>query len=133
MPTEGRKWRILVIDDEISFLRMLQLNLERTGEYEICLEANGLKAIETARAFSPDLILLDVVMPDIDGEEVAKQIRAEPALAHVPIIFLTATISRGDADQRNRGLGPYVVLAKPIALDEILPCIKRNLPSSPRS
>ena len=121
------KHRILVVDDETTFIRMVKLNLEGTGRFEVLGEANGLQAVRTAQTFKPDLILLDVVMPDADGGDVAKKLRADPLLKDVPIIFLTATVSREDAGQELRRIGDYLYLAKPIPLEELLACIERNL------
>ena len=121
------KHRILVVDDETTFIRMVKLNLEGTGRFEVLGEANGLQAARTAQTFKPDLILLDVVMPDADGGDVAKKLREDPLLKDVPIVFLTATVSREDSAQELRRIGEYLYLAKPIPLEELLACIERHL------
>jgi CheY-like chemotaxis protein len=71
------KKRILLIDDDPSFTRLLKLNLEETGAYEVRTENRGTAALTAAREFKPDLILLDVVMPDMGGGDVAFQIGAD--------------------------------------------------------
>src|SRR2546427_12834579 len=71
--------RVLLIDDEPSFTRMLKLNLERRG-FEVMVENNGANAYAAARQFLPDFILLDVIMPDVDGGEVASRIRGDAGL-----------------------------------------------------
>jgi len=86
--------KILVVDDEVSLTRMLKRNLEATGRYEVCEENFGARALEAARAFGPDLIVLDVMMPDADGGEVASRLGEDPRLRDVPVIFLTAWPSR---------------------------------------
>src|SRR5438132_8569108 len=88
------KKRILIVDDEAGFTRLLKLTLERTGEYTVQEENDGTKAHETARRFRPDLILLDIVMPKIDGGDVASQLRADPMMKRTPIVFLTAIVSK---------------------------------------
>ncbi len=128
MAVESRKKRILIIDDELSFLRMLKLNLERTGRFEVYGEINGTRALEMVRSFRPDLILLDVVMPEIGGEEVAKQLKADKQLCLIPIVFLTATVTRDEVQPPPVHLGEYVFLAKPAALAEVLACIDKHLP-----
>jgi len=81
--------KILVVDDDIDTLKLVGLMLERQG-YEISVASNGHLGLSKAAADKPDLILLDVMMPDIDGYEVTRRLRSDPALAHIPIIMFTA-------------------------------------------
>jgi two-component system alkaline phosphatase synthesis response regulator PhoP len=81
--------RVLVVDDEESILELLKYNLEKQG-YEVKTALNGGKALDIARKFRPDLILLDIMMPNQDGVETCRQIREIPELAQTFIIFLTA-------------------------------------------
>jgi pilus assembly protein CpaE len=83
----GRK--ILIIDDDVDTLKLVGLMLERQG-YRIAVASNGTLGISRAAAEKPDLILLDVMMPDLDGYEVTRRLRSDPALAHIPIIMFTA-------------------------------------------
>ena len=85
------------------------------------------RAHQTARNFRPDLIFIDVVMPDRDGGEIAAQIRADPELQSTPIIFLTALVTRAEA---NTGLhiDGHPFLAKPINIQELIEAIERVLP-----
>src|SRR6185503_7898156 len=92
-PAPGpEKKRVLVIDDEASFARMVKLNLEKTGEFEVRVENKANYAVSTAREFRPDLILLDVIMPAMDGGDVSNQIKRDRTLRDIPLIFLTATV-----------------------------------------
>ncbi len=117
------KKRILLIDDEPSFTRMLRLNLEKAGGYEVREENRGSQGLATAREFKPDLILLDVIMPDADGGEVAAQIKADRNLKDTPIVFLTAVVSK-----KEEGLiGGRPFLAKPVGVKEVIDCIERHL------
>ena len=70
--------RILIIDDEPSMTRMIRLTLEMTKRYQVREENNAMHALATAREFKPDLILLDVIMPGVDGGELARRIKADP-------------------------------------------------------
>src|SRR4026207_408556 len=82
------KKRILIIDDEVSFARMVKINLEKTGMFEVRVENRAAAALPAAREFRPDLVLLDVIMPTMDGGDVAKQIKRDRTLRGTPIIFL---------------------------------------------
>ncbi|HEY45251.1 MAG TPA: response regulator [Anaerolineae bacterium] len=81
--------KILFIDDDIDTLKLVGLMLERQG-YEIAVASDGLSGLAKATSEQPDLILLDVMMPDLDGFEVTRRLRADPSLAHIPIIMFTA-------------------------------------------
>jgi len=123
-----KKQRVLIVDDESGFTRLLKLTLERTGQYEVCEENDGTKAWLLARDFKPDIIFLDIVMPRIDGGDVAQQIRSDPMLAHVPIIFLTAIVS---AREGGHEIGGFPFLAKPVSLDTIVKTIAEHLGPPP--
>ena len=90
--------RILVVDDEPGVTRNLKLTLESGGGYEVLSENHAANALTAARIFRPDLILLDVMMPDMDGGDVAARLRADPLLRDTPIIFLTALVSNEETD-----------------------------------
>ena len=81
--------KILIVDDDIDTLKLVGLMLERQG-YSIAVASNGALGLNKAAAERPDLILLDVMMPDMDGYEVTRRLRSDPALAHIPIIMFTA-------------------------------------------
>jgi two-component system, OmpR family, response regulator len=112
--------RIMVVDDEPSLSRLTRINLENAGGYVVCEVNRPLNAINAAREFKPELILMDVVMPMLDGGELAEKFRAHPEFAQVPIVFLTSTI----ASSETGGLG-FVshnerYLSKPIFLPTLL-------------
>ena len=90
--------RILLVDDEELNVDMLKRRLERRG-YEVLVATNGEEAIAQARAGSPELILMDVKMPVMDGYEATRQIKADPALRAIPIIALTAQAMQDDRDK----------------------------------
>ena len=115
--------RVMIIDDEPGFTRLLKLTLERTGRFEVLEENDGTKAWMAAREFNPDIIFLDVVMPEIDGGDVAQQIRSDPALAHVPIVFLTAIVS---AKEGGHEIGGFPFLAKPVSLEAVVHAIEQE-------
>ncbi len=126
MPTNPKK-RILVVDDEPSFTRLLKLNLEQTGLYEVHVENAAAQAFSAARLFKPDLILLDVMMPELDGGDLAGQLRQIPSLFKVPIVFLTAAVKKEEVQSRNGQIGGFPFIAKPVDLQELLDALKQHL------
>ena len=117
------KKRIVIVDDEAGFTRLLKLTLEKTGNFQVLEENDGTNAWLQAREFKPDIIFLDIVMPKIDGGDVAQQIRSDPLLAQVPIVFLTAIVSRSETKQ---DIGGFPFLAKPVSLEAIKHCIAEH-------
>ena len=122
-----KKKRILIVDDEISFTRLLKLNLEQTGQYEVRVENWAEEALKAAKTFKPDLIMLDIIMPRIFGGDVAAGIRADADLKAIPIIFLSAAVRKQRVDEHGGILGGYPYLAKPASIDEVLECIEKSL------
>lgn len=124
--------KILIVDDETALVRLIQLNLEATGRYQVKTETQGMEALNAARAFQPDLILLDVVMPGLSGPEVASQIRADKSLKHIPIVFLTAAVlkdgpaSATDGPSEKGGI-PLPFIAKPVSTMELIKHIEETL------
>jgi DNA-binding response OmpR family regulator len=125
------KKRVLIIDDEVGFTRMVRLNLEKTGDFEVREENRATHAVATAKDFKPDIILLDVIMPGMDGGDVAARLQEMSQLKNVPIIFITATVSKHEAGARGLNSGGSLFLAKPVSLDNLLKCIKDHLPATP--
>lgn len=122
--------RVMIVDDESGFTRLLKLTLEKTGRYQVLEENNGTKAWLTAREFMPDIIFLDVVMPAIDGGDVAQQIRSDPSLSHIPIIFLTAIVSEKEG---GHDIGGFPFLSKPVSLETIMECVDQHCPQTNES
>ncbi len=118
------KKRVFIVDDESGFTRLLKLTLEKTGRYQVLEENDGTNAWLQAREFKPDIIFLDIVMPRIDGGDVAQQIRSDPLLAKVPIIFLTAIVSRSET---KKDIGGFPFLSKPVSLETLTRCITEHL------
>jgi DNA-binding response OmpR family regulator len=127
----AKKTRILVVDDEVSFTRLLKLNLEQTQAYEVGVENNAVNAVATARRFRPDLVLLDVMMPGKDGGDVAARLRAHPDWAELPIIILTAAVTKDEIHSRHGKIGGLPFLAKPVAMPELIACINQQLAAAP--
>src|SRR5260370_11838990 len=88
------KASILIIDNNRDFTHSAKVALEKTGRYFVCEENDASKAHQTAQGLQPDLILLDIVMPETDGGEVAARIQSDPALHRIPSFFLTARVAK---------------------------------------
>jgi two-component system OmpR family response regulator len=119
------KKRILVVDDQPANTRLLRLHLEKS--YEVREENNPKAALSAAETFQPNLILLDVMMPGVDGGEVAARIQASAKLKDVPIVFLTAAVTKREVDAGDGRLGGFPFLAKPVVLSEVTACLKEHL------
>lgn len=100
---------------------MVKLALQETGNYEVEEQNESSQALLTARRFRPDLIFLDVMMPDVDGGDIAQQIEADPCLRGTPIIFLTSLVSKNEATSAPL-LGGYHFIAKPARMSQIVSC-----------
>ena len=122
------KPRILIIDNNHDFTLSAKLGLERTGRYSVWEENEPATAHQTAQRIKPDLILLDIAMPEIDGGEVAAWIESDPTLHRTPIVFLTALVTRAEARSGLQIDGdPF--LTKPISIPELVAGIERTLPA----
>jgi len=120
------KPRILLVDDDVRFTKVTQLVLT---DYDILVENNSALALERARELRPDLILLDVMMPHFDGGDVAAQIRAEGGMEKVPIVFLTALVTKKESAGKPL-LGGYPFIAKPVTPKVLAENIEKHLAES---
>jgi two-component system, OmpR family, response regulator len=122
----NEKRRILIVDNDRDTTHLVKVLLERTGRYLIFEENDSTRAHQSARAVRPDLILLDIVMPERDGGEVAAQIQTDAELHRTPIIFLTALVTKAEAKSGLRIQG-HSFLAKPIGIPELINAIEEHL------
>jgi CheY-like chemotaxis protein len=122
------KPRILIVDDNHDFTHSAKLALERTGRYSIWEENEPARAHQTAQHVKPDLILLDIVMPETDGGEVAARIESDPTLHRTPVVFLTALVTKAEARSGLQMIQGHPFLAKPISIPELVAGIERYLP-----
>ncbi|NNE92224.1 MAG: response regulator [Verrucomicrobiales bacterium] len=120
--------KVLAIDDESGFTRLLKLNLEKNGEYEVRVENDSSLAQTAAREFKPDVILLDLVMPGLDGGDVSALFQGDPLLKDIPIIMLTALVSQGETSEDAVAIaGGRPVLPKPVKMETLTACIHEVL------
>jgi CheY-like chemotaxis protein len=128
-----KKPRILVIDDNANATRVTKLIVERSGCYEARELNDPTQALDVARQFRPDLILMDVCMPDVEGSAVAEQISRAAFLSDVPIVFLTCIVTPGEVGKNGRVvIGQHEYIAKPVRPDQLIACIRDNLERADR-
>ena len=120
------KRKILIIDDETSITKLLKFALERSGRYLVQTENDSRNALTAVRAFLPDLILLDVNMPEISGGEISGALQEDASLKRIPVIFLTGMVSQEET-QSGLTISGRPAFAKPIDLEKLIECVEKNL------
>lgn len=113
-----RKKNLMLVDDEASLTRMLKLHLEDTGKYIVHEINDGTKAASAAKEIKPDLILLDLMMPNINGEDIAMELMGDAITSNIKLIFLSA--KNLVIDNSNKQLKSIHFLNKPIKINTLL-------------
>lgn len=121
------KSKILIIDDEVGFTTMLKMNLEKTGKYDVFVDNDPNTALSSALRVRPNLLLVDIIMPNKEGPDVAIDIKSNPILKDVPILFLTATVTSEEVEMQNGEIGGHSFVAKPSTLGELIEAIERKI------
>jgi CheY-like chemotaxis protein len=124
------KKRILVIDDESEFTAVLKATLEADGYYDVYEENDATCAVMTAHEVDPDLIVLDVMMPELDGSDVAARLREDRWFSDVPIIFLTALALGHEAPFSGAAAKGQTYLPKSTPIDRLIDCIELKIEQS---
>lgn len=123
--------RILIIDDEPDFTALLKANLEEVGNFEVMEVNDSSRALKAAKEFQPELCVIDVVMPGLDGGDVVAQLRADPELKDIAVVMLTALVEENpdtpDGETQTGGL-PFV--SKTSEFGTILSCIEKHIEES---
>ena len=123
--------KVLVIDDEVDFCYFVQKNLIQNGLFDVIIATNGNDGIELAKNEKPDIILLDLFMPDMPGEDVAAALEENIATADIPILFVTALATNDDiVDSKENKIGNNYILPKPIRTKKLIETIM-NILSKP--
>ncbi len=115
-----KKQKILIIDDEEDLCHFVKLNLERTGRFDVLVATRAQAGIDLAKINQPDLILLDILMPDMDGSQVAENLLLEPTTAKIPIVFLTALAQKKEVESAEGVIGGRTFIAKPVSPQELI-------------
>ena len=125
------KKRILILDDEIDFTFIMKRLLELSGRYEVRTTVMPATFMDVARGYKPDLILLDCMMPNLDGGEIAAQLQADPALKDTPFMFLTATIDAVESRPSRCYAGVKKYLPKTMDWNEMFRQFDEELATKP--
>jgi len=122
----NKKPTILIIDDEKDFCHFMRMNLESTNKYKIFVSTNARSGIKTAIRKKPDLVLLDIMMPNISGFEVLQKLKENINTTSIPVIMLTA-LSDDESVEKAMGLYSHEYIVKPVEMDSLVSKIDRVL------
>ena len=118
--------KILIIDDEPDVLLVLGKRLTNAG-YDVVKAASGQAGLNKAKAERPDLIILDMMMPEMNGDEVAQELAIDRLTQSIPVLFLTALFTKRDESTKGHAVGGQMFFAKPYDPEELLAEVKRRL------
>lgn len=104
--------KVLMVDDDVHIRKIAEISLKGVGKWQVCLASSGKEALEMAQSERPDVILMDVTMPEMDGRETFVQLRKLKEISEVPVIFLTGRILSEELEE-YRKLGVAGVIRKP--------------------
>ena len=121
------KTRVLIVDDEEAICQIVKYNLERNDEYEVFYSTNGKEGIELAKTKNPDLILLDIYMPEMSGPDVVEHLSADATTKNIPVIFLTGVVTQKDVEESKGVIGGRRFIAKPITSEKLKSTIESVL------
>lgn len=117
--------KVLVIDDEEDFCFLTKKDLEATGHFEVSVCNHAAEAIQETKRIHPDVILLDIMMPEISGTEIAAKFKKDVATRDIPVIFLTALLSGEDTEEKRKVFEPWYAISKAIKIDELVTLINQ--------
>jgi len=123
MAAEDKK--VLIADDDPVILRLIQVNLELEG-YQVLTANNGEEAVDKATAEHPDLVILDIMMPRLDGYQACERLKSADATKDIPVIFLSAKAQQGDIE-KGESFGVAAYLTKPFDPTELLEVVEQQL------
>lgn len=123
-----QKKRILIVDDDVPLTQAIKINLEETGDFEVTVQNDSREALATARECRPDLILLDIVMPELDGGDVSAQLKSDPLLKDVPVLIVTALVANSETGSESTiSSGGEAMVAKPVQFEKLQEAIESRL------
>ncbi len=116
--------KIVIVDDETDFCSSMKESLELTGDFEVETCSDGQAAVPLIQRFQPNLILLDIRMPGLTGDEIAEQLKKQEATRNIPVVFLTALVTDEEMEERGNVIGGHYFVAKPVRSEELLRLIQ---------
>jgi CheY-like chemotaxis protein len=116
---------IVVADDDPDILNIVSMSLEAMG-HEVDRATNGREAVRLARSGAPDLVLMDLMMPDVNGYQATMELKQDPQTAEIPVLALTAKAMRGD-EEKGRQAGVDAYITKPFRISQVLEVVDRYL------
>jgi DNA-binding response OmpR family regulator len=116
--------KVLTIDDELEFCKAVKIGLEATRKFEVIIASKAREGLQMARKENPDIILLDIMMPELTGTEIAEELLDSENTKDIPIIFVTA-LMKGDEEYGNAGR--YHLMAKPVNISDLIEQIENVL------
>jgi CheY-like chemotaxis protein len=124
------KQKILIVDDEEGVLKVLEHSLGKEG-YEILRSKTGAEAIKKAKQHFPNLIIMDIMLPDIDGCEAVRELQGIPATENIPVIFLSSILDKAHDENPQVKVGEilYDAVAKPFSHEELMSQVRKHVPA----
>jgi len=119
--------KVLIVDDDNDLLTLVRRILEKTGKMDVITVNNGADAIKIGKLYKPDLVILDVILPGMPGNEVAERFKKDVELKNTKIIFLTALLTKNETEETGKRIGGNMFLAKPIKGNDLLHCVEKTL------
>lgn len=119
------KKKVLLIDDEEDFCFFVKLNLQKAGKYQVFTATSGKDGIELVKQLKPDLILLDIMMPNMSGGQVAEILLEDESTSRIPIIFVTAAIEEEEVEKHMGRIGGRDFIAKPVTVEKLIEKIEK--------
>lgn len=117
--------KILVVDDEVDFCYFIKNNLELSGEFEVTTCSDSTRAVQIAQQLRPHLILVDIMMPGISGEDIVAELQNNPNTRNIPYIFLTGIITEGEVSDDYDTIAGHHFVAKPVEIKTLIPLMNR--------
>ena len=119
--------KVLMIDDNKEICRLMKEYLEKSGRYDVTVFTDARMGVRYAQIEKPDVILMDLMMPDMDGTEAAEYLLDDEGTRNIPIIFITAAIKKDEAEDRLGCIHGHPILAKPVTPIEVMNEIEKVL------
>jgi CheY-like chemotaxis protein len=119
------KKKVLIVDDEPGIVEIVEFELKFHG-YEVITASSGKEGLEKCKRLKPDVVIMDIMMPGMTGNQAAEEIKSDPSTSHIPIIFLTGMVRTKEVP-KDRVTGGQYVLAKPFKNDQLLSMLRKVL------